>query len=41
MTRMKTLQRKMIRMTPSNRTLHPEIIPENLDFILSRHETSG
>ena len=28
----------MIRMTPSNRTLHPEIIPENLDFILSHFQ---
>ena len=33
-----TSQGKMIWMTPSNRTLHPEIIPENLDFILSHFQ---
>ena len=33
-----TSQRKMIWMTPSNRTLHPEIMPENLDLILSHFQ---
>ena len=33
-----TSQRKMIWMTSSNRTLHPEIISENLDFILSHFQ---
>ena len=33
-----TMQRKMIRMTSSNRTLHREIISENVDFILSHFQ---
>ena len=33
-----TSRRKMIWMTSSNRTLHPEIISENVDFILSHFQ---
>src|SRR6478609_5152928 len=35
---MRTTQRKMIRMTSINRTLYPEVISDNVDFILSHFQ---